>query len=223
MQQHTDLSPATAQPPADPGTGTGPQASTQPEDTIALYGFTVASIRYLEAQAAHHRADATMYRALAAAHRADPYMAPADRALMSGAADQRAETAEQEARDVLKRALALRAENPAAGIAAADTAEESEPTAIVVITIQRNRIQQTARLLLGAPRTANRTWRRGDLCGSWATLDRAWSEHEDNIGIELAEYMDALDLPDRVADMLPRPRAASSDAAARAAEEVRRG
>lgn len=79
------------------------------------------------------------------------------------------------------------------------------PMAVIVTTVHRDRIQQTARMVLGGTQTATRTWTRDRPSGgSWKSRDMDWHDHEDRIGIELAEYMHALDLPTRVAAMLPR-------------------
>lgn len=79
-----------------------------------------------------------------------------------------------------------------------------EPMAVIVITIRRDSIEQHARLVMGGTHSANRSWQRTG-AGSWNTHDAEFIEAEDRIGLELAEYMDALDLPNRVASMLPRP------------------
>lgn len=227
MQPHTDHSPATAHPPAAPVTGAGPQASTPP-DAATLQAFAVANIAWLDAKTAYYRAAEAMYRAQAKAHLADPYIVPVERTGYFTAASNRAEDCALQAAEAQQRADEQRVEHPAAAltnIGAALTAigaDAGEPTAVVVLTIQRDRIQQTARLLMGASHVASRTWDRRS-SRSWQTRDPEWSCFENRIGVELVEFMDALALPDRVADMLPRPPAADSAAAAQAAEEVRNG
>lgn len=97
-----------------------------------------------------------------------------------------------------------------------------EPMAVVVITIRRDRIEQVARLLMGGTHSASRVWERAGRC-SWQSRDPDFGLHEERLGLELAEYMEALDLPTRVADMLPRPAQNPGEGFARALEEVRRG
>lgn len=50
-----------------------------------------------------------------------------------------------------------------------------------------------------ARRTYNRVGQH-----SFKTMDPDFHAHEDNIGFEVAEYMDALELPVAIANMLPR-------------------
>lgn len=221
MQPHTDHFPATAQPPAAPGAGAGPQATTPP-DAASLQAFAAANIVWLDAKAACYRATEAMYRAQANAHLADPHTPAVDRLGYFTAASNRAEDYALLAQEAQQRADGERIENPAVAMTAlGDTA--AAPMAVVVLTIQRDRIQQTARLLLGSPRTATRTWNRQEGQSFWHSRDPDWSAYEDRIGVELMEYMDALDLPDRVAAMLPRPPSPDSIAADQAAKEVRRG
>ncbi|HHW4679398.1 MAG TPA: hypothetical protein ACQGQH_08175 [Xylella sp.] len=94
-----------------------------------------------------------------------------------------------------------------------------EPMAVIVITVQRDRIQQTARLLMGTTYSGTQNFqRRGE--ATWSRPSADWMAQEDHISLELAEYMDGLELPTRVADMLPCMPSAGSDSAARAAQEV---
>lgn len=97
-----------------------------------------------------------------------------------------------------------------------------EPMAVVVITIRRDRIEQVAQLLMGGIHSASRVWERAGR-GSWQSRDPDFEMHEERLGLELAEYMEALDLPMRVADTLPRPAQNPGEGFARALEEVRRG
>ncbi|HEY5804878.1 MAG TPA: hypothetical protein VIT90_14390 [Lysobacter sp.] len=213
MQPNTDMTPAAAQPLAIPGTGAAAQATTAPADADLLQAYTLASTGHLDALAARLRAEEAERRALAKAHRLDPFMPPADRLALALNADQHADEAAERALHAQQRADALRAAFPTMVDA---------PMAVVVITVQRDRIQQTARLVMGYPLTATRTWSRFGT-HSWKSRDPEWSAHEDRIGIELVEYMDALDLPQRIADLLPRPPSAGTDAAAKAAREVAHG
>lgn len=101
-------------------------------------------------------------------------------------------------------------------------ASRSECSAVVMVHIRRNRIGVVASLDMGGLHTVARVWTR-DPRGGWATRDAEFIAEEDRIGVELAEYLDALDLPTRIADMLPRPPTAAGVAAmAEAEKEVRR-
>ncbi|MGO4222113.1 hypothetical protein AB4Y64_09715 [Lysobacter sp. TAF61] len=210
MHPMTDTTPATAHTPATIDTGAEVQAITPREPAPeAVQAYTLASVAYLEATAARYRAEETEARAHAAAHRADPFHTPAERVLLSKLAENRGDNAAQRAQAFQYRADGLRADCPAA--------TTIPPMAVIVLTVQRDRIQQTARLVMGGTRSVQRTWERvGDR--SWRSRDADWSEAEDRIGVELCEYMDAVSLPDRVANMLPRPPA--SKVSSNAGQEV---
>lgn len=100
------------------------------------------------------------------------------------------------------------------------------PMAVVVTVITADRITQHAHLHLGGLHTAVRDWRRtGNR--SWTSRDDEFIASEERIGVELAEYADQMELPIRIANMLPHaPASADSEArqlAAVAAEELRHG
>lgn len=103
----------------------------------------------------------------------------------------------------------------------ASTHPDKAPMAVIVLTVQRDLITQTAHLVMGGMHTATRQWKRLGP-GSWSSKDPEWMAHEDRIGVELAEYMDMLSLPSRIAAMLPHL-PCNSDAAAAAAREVANG
>jgi len=95
-------------------------------------------------------------------------------------------------------------------------------TAAVLIHISRDRIAFTATLDMGGLQSVTRTF-TADSKGGWRSQQPDFIAAEERIGVELAEYLDALDLPTRVAAMLPRPATpAGSAAMAAAAQEVRR-
>lgn len=104
-----------------------------------------------------------------------------------------------------------------------------EPLALVVVAVTRNRITVQAALHMGGHQLVQRRWDRVDNHGSsaWSSRDPEFIAHEERIGIELAEFADAIDLPDRVANMLPRapknPDCEARRQAAAAAEELRHG
>lgn len=95
-------------------------------------------------------------------------------------------------------------------------------TAAVLIHISRDRIAFTVTLDMGGLQSVTRTF-TPDPKGGWRSTQPDFIAAENRIGVELAEYLDALDLPTRVASMLPRPASAAGCAAmAAAAQEVRR-
>lgn len=102
------------------------------------------------------------------------------------------------------------------------TGQPRECAAVVMLHIHRDRIAVIATLDMGGHTTVSRTWAPDGL-GGWRTRDQEFIAAEDRIGVELAEYLDSLDLPSRVAQMLPKPAtAAGAVAMAEAAREVRR-
>lgn len=212
MQPSTSIAPATA-PLTEIGTGTAganPSTASEQSPEQLLEAFTRACIANLEAEAAHHRAEETVHRTRAQAHRVDPYLSQADRVLLAAAAEHQALGAAELADRAQRRANAMRLE---AGITA-------EPLAVITITVQRDRIQETARLFMGGTHQASRSWERVG-SHSWRSRDAEWSAHEDRIGVELVEWMEALSFPERLANLMPRP--ARKSAALEAAREVAHG
>ncbi|GIX37994.1 MAG: hypothetical protein KatS3mg127_1233 [Silanimonas sp.] len=84
----------------------------------------------------------------------------------------------------------------------------AHPSAVIVITVHHDTITQCARLVLGESHTVSRTWKRIGR-GLWQSHEPEFLEAEERIGPELAEYLDGLDLPTDVADLLPPPIGAS--------------
>lgn len=207
MQPNTET-PATAQPPAVPGTGAAAQATTAPPSPEALIAYTVASIAQLEAVAARYRAEEAEHRAMAAAHVADPFLSESERRMLSESAELRAENAAGAVDHTARRIQVLLHDCPAAAMAEA-------PMAVIVTTVHRDRIVQSVRLVMGGTRTVARTWDRTSP-HSWKSRDPEWTDSEERIGVELVEHMEALSLPDRVANMLPRPAAARASSKAKA-------
>ena len=119
------------------------------------------------------------------------------------------------------------ANTPHAGAQAAGMPPDL-PMAVVVMVITKDRITQHAHLHLhlGGLHAATRNFVRTG-ANSWHSRDPEFIAHDERIGIELAEFTDALDFPSRVADMLPRsPAKPTSDArqvAATAVEALRHG
>lgn len=198
MKPSNETKPETAPSSAEISTGAAMEANTSQPGAEALQAFTLASAKRLEAVAARYRSEEAEHRAMAEAHRADPFLPAGDRLALIAIAEQRAENAAEAAENNDRRAADLRKDIPAAAALA------EPPMAVIVITVQRDRIQQTARLMMGGARAVSRTWDRTGR-GSWRSRDLEWSAHENRVGVELVEYMDALSLPDRVAEMLPRP------------------
>lgn len=211
MQPSENITPATANTPAEIGTAAGAQAITgrQPPTAEQLQAYTLASLGHVEATVNLYRAEESHFVAMARAHRADPFLSPPERETLAAYAEARAENAARQADQHQGRADALRADLPIA----------IEPMAVITITVQRDRIQETARLIMGGTRQASRSWeRRGE--HSWRSRDPDWSAHENRIGVELADYLDALSLPDRVAAMLPRPARMATAKASSQLQEV---
>lgn len=97
-----------------------------------------------------------------------------------------------------------------------------ECSAVVMLHIRRDRVAVVATLDMGGLRTISRTW-SAESPGVWRSHDQEFIAAEDRIGVELAEYLDGLELPFRVARMLPKPPTAAGAAAmAEAAREVSR-
>jgi hypothetical protein len=97
----------------------------------------------------------------------------------------------------------------------------------VMVKIDHNRVTITGTLTMGrCPQAVLQVWERRRGPGKGWTLvtgPREFIEHEDALGLELAELLDGLPLPFAVANMLPRPATPATAAAiAEAAKEVGR-
>lgn len=100
--------------------------------------------------------------------------------------------------------------------------KRNECGVVVMLHVRRDRIAVVATLDMGGVHAISRTWAR-EAAGVWRTTQPDFVAAEERIGVELAEYLDGLDLPTRVAEMLPKPATAAGLAAmAEAAREVRR-
>lgn len=100
-------------------------------------------------------------------------------------------------------------------------------SATVTMHVTHGVVVVTATLNMGPLRQVRQSWerRRGTGTG-WKLIDgpRLWTTVEDRISTELAEFMDGLDFPFDLANMLPRrPTAAAAAAVAQAAQEVAHG
>lgn len=218
--QSQNEAPATTHTPEAPGTGTGAQASTpspRPSAYAECHHYIRVSIRQLEAVVRRCRAEAQEHRLMAEAHRADPFLSPSERDLYAGHAEQRARRADEYGDLVQRRVDGMRREYPAAALS-------EPPAAEVRMHIQRDEIALSAQLRMGgAQHAVTQRWLREPGRPGWRSADPVWGLAEARLGLELAEYMEALDLPTRVADMLPRPAQNPGEGFARALEEVRRG
>lgn len=85
--------------------------------------------------------------------------------------------------------------------------KKTDASATVVIHIHRNRIHIKADLHMGREFKARRTFVREEGRRGWVSRDGDFSQKQQRIGTELAEFLDSLELPTEVADMLPRQQA----------------
>ncbi|MGD6581354.1 hypothetical protein VWW93_11935 [Xanthomonas citri pv. citri] len=100
-------------------------------------------------------------------------------------------------------------------------------SATITMYVTHGSVVVTAALAMGPLRQVHQSWerRRGNGRG-WTLIEgpRLWARAEDSISTELAEFMDGLDFPFDLANMLPRrPTAAAAAAVAQAAREVANG
>ncbi|MCC4621836.1 hypothetical protein LL965_17805 [Xanthomonas cassavae CFBP 4642] len=97
-------------------------------------------------------------------------------------------------------------------------------SATITLHVTHGSVVVTAALNMGSLREARQSWeRRRGSGGGWKLIEgpRLWTAAEDSISTELAEFMDGLDFPFDLANMLPRrPTAAAEAAIAAAALEV---
>ncbi|MDR0182427.1 hypothetical protein [Lysobacter arvi] len=216
MHQSNEWHQATPHAAAD--TGAGGEATTLIIDRLAVAAHSSALRATMRARIHLDRASAAYYRAEATAHQLNPYLSVQKRMRLANRAAARAIAATDRATLAelqLRMLVSLDAAAPAA-------TPSCEPMAVIVVTVHRDRIEQHARLVMGTAASASRRWTRVG-GSSWRCSDADWAEHEEALGVELTEFCEAMDLPSRVADMLPRPPAPASRAAAIAAAEVGHG
>lgn len=204
---HTDQTPATAQPHADPGTGAGAQATTGADARAAKARYYLAQARYFDALARQYRAEAAMHKAEAEMHAEDPKASSDERQRLSAGcaafalrADQLAlvESAKAEGlREVVRREFPEHAPaEPSTGC-----------NVTIVIEVERDRVREAVLQVMGPhQRRAERVWNRSGR-GLWKCRDREWEEHVELLGHEVIDFMACLDFPSRIAAMLPRPAA----------------
>lgn len=84
----------------------------------------------------------------------------------------------------------------------ADVLATEPPHARVTFDIGHNSITASVALSMGNTISASRTWARTGKV-SWNSLECDFAQRRPNLGTELAEFVDGIDLPIRVADMLP--------------------
>ncbi|MFD0726988.1 hypothetical protein [Lysobacter brunescens] len=101
----------------------------------------------------------------------------------------------------------------------ADVLADEAPHARVTFEIGHNTITASVALNMGSTVSASRTWcRSGNV--SWNSTERDFAQRSPNLGAELAEFVDGIDLPMRVADMLPVRRHGTDTAAQAAAAKA---
>lgn len=218
MQSTTDTRPETTAPHATTDTGAGAQASTAataPFTAAPLSAeYYAARLRYLQAQLQRARAQEAEHSALVAMYRAAHHASDGDRHMLATLAECDAQTAHASAVRVEQLIADLLREHP-------EALQAVEPYAVVSITIRRDEITTRATLHMGHQFHAQQTERRQSQM-FWRGVDPEWITHENTLGIELVEFLDGIDLPLRVADMLPRaPTPAGLAAAAEAAAVLR--
>ncbi|HYG08245.1 MAG TPA: hypothetical protein VD865_17790 [Stenotrophomonas sp.] len=102
-----------------------------------------------------------------------------------------------------------------------------ECSATITMHVTHDTVVVAAVLHMGQHRGASQRWERRRGAGQgWKLVEgpRLWTADEERISTELADFMDGLDFPFALANMLPRPASAGAAAAiAAAAEEVSRG
>ena len=213
MQSTTDTRPATAAPHATTDTGAGAKAITATAAPLTAE-YYAARLRYLQAQLLRARAQEAEHGALVAMYRAANHASDGDRHMLATLAERDQKAASDNAKRIERHISELLRDHPEAMLGV-------EPHAVVTITIRRDEITTRATLHMGHQFNAQQTARRQERV-FWRTPDADWVEHEDTLGIELVEFLDGIDLPRRVADMLPRaPTPAGLAAAAEAAAALR--
>ncbi|OAX59092.1 hypothetical protein [Xanthomonas translucens] len=105
-----------------------------------------------------------------------------------------------------------------------DLAAGKDCSAIASLSITHDAVVVVAALAMGQYRSATQRWeRRRSPCKGWKLISgpRLFTSEADRISNALAEFMDDLDFPFELANMLPRrPTAAAEAAIAAAAREV---
>lgn len=196
MQPRTDLRPDTAAPEREIDTGTAEKAITRRVRPDAP-GYYPARLRYLRVQLQRVRAEEREHEALAAMYRAAGHANDGDRHMLATLADRDTGNARQLAERIERDIETLTTEHPEALLG-------TDPHAVVTITIERDRIVTVAALHMGRIVHATQTERRNDRL-FWRCHDPEWNECRARLGDEFVEFLESIDLPRRVADMLPRP------------------
>ncbi|MCD7096960.1 hypothetical protein [Stenotrophomonas sp. MMGLT7] len=110
-------------------------------------------------------------------------------------------------------------------IAGLDLARQPDCSALVQIHVTHNVVTFTAVLDMGGKRTEQREWTRRTGPGKgWVCSQQGgqFIDTEDHISRELAEFVDGIDFPFSVANMLPGKKA-SPETVAKAVQEVGHG
>ncbi len=213
MQPTTDTRPATAAPSDTTDTGAGAKATTANAAPLTAE-YYAARLRYLQAQLTRARAQEAEHGALVAMYRAANHASDGDRHMLATLSERDQHNARECGKRTEQHIDALLRDHP-------EALQAVEPHAVVTITIRRDEITTRATLHMGHQFHAQQIERRQDRL-FWRSPDADWVDHEDTLGIELVEFLDGIDLPRRVADMLPRaPTAAGLAAAAEAAAALR--
>lgn len=198
------MQPTTAAPHTATDTGAGGEAIT-PAAVRPAPSYHAARLRYLQAQLLRARAEENEHGALAAVSLAAGDTSDGDRHMLAALAQRDADTA---------RKLADRIERDMADLVRLhpDAVLGIEPHAVVTITIRRDEITTRAMLCMGQLYHASHTESRSGRM-FWRSTDADWIVHEEKLGTELVEFLESIDLPTGVANMLPRPATAAIAAA----------
>lgn len=203
MQPSTDPRPDTATPERAGDTGTAAQAITRREPPPAP-GYYTARLRYLQAQLLRARAEEQEHKALSAMYHAAQHACDGDRHMLATLADRNASNARTLGDRIERDIEALAREHPEALLGI-------DPHAVVTMVIRRDEITTRVMLCMGTAAHAHQTERRQQNM-FWRCVDPEWIDHRDRLGTELVEFLESIDLPSRVADMLPRPATAAGAA-----------
>lgn len=200
------------------GTGPGAETSTaqSPRDRAQYH---LQSAEYFESAAALAKARANSHRKFAALNALEPGITDEVREARTADCLVAVAQAEQSAMEFIR--CAEDARTLAISLCPETVPPKyRESRAVVRIEIGTDRICERVEYQLGPHHSlAIRNWTPTG--GFWQTKDNDWTAHEDHLPVEIIDYMAGLDLPNRIAAMLPKIPVGVSKAAQEAAKAVR--